>query len=125
MRFEIDGVPLVVRSAEGAVQRGPLTRESFADVTPPIFVDGRVDHDLSPFVIRGTGSTSAGFEARLLDEEGRQLGWAIVAPTSGPRGAFKETVDLFPDSYRVTLEVHESGADSVVRIPLFVEGIVP
>ena len=129
VRFRIDGRPLRVRSAEGTVQRRPLTRGSFADVMPPIFVNGPAvgERVRSPLVIRGTATTSAGrLDARILDEDGRTLGWKIVTTSaSGTRDRFKETVVFTPVASQVTLEVYEPSADGrrihVVKIPLYVD----
>ena len=130
VRLRIDGRPLRVRDANGAVQRRPLTRGSFADAAPPIFVNAPAvgDHVRSPLVIRGTATTKTGrLYARILDEDGRTLGWQIVTTSaSGTRERFKETVVFAPEASHVTLEVYEPSADGrgrihVVKIPLFVD----
>jgi hypothetical protein len=135
VRFRIDGKPLVFRSGEGAVQRGPQTRASFEDVTPAIFVEIPAvgDHVGSPLVIQGTANTfEAQFVARVLGEDGQTLAEQSVMATSGSgtRGTFNEAISFTADESLVTLEVYEpSAADGrpihVVRIPLDLEGTVP
>jgi germination protein M len=135
VRFRIDGQPLVFRGGEGAVQRGPQTRDSFEDVTPAIFVEIPAvgDHVGSPLVIQGTANTfEAQFVARILGEDGQTLGEQSVMATSGSgtRGTFNEAISFTADASRVTLVVFEpSAADGrpihVVRIPLSLEGTVP
>ncbi len=131
VRFRIDGLPLVFRSGEGTVQRGPQTRDSFEDMTPAIFVEIPTpgDHVGSPLVIQGTANTfEAQFVARILDEDGRTLGQQSVMATSGSgtRGTFNEAIRFTTDASRITLVVYEpSAADGhpihVVRIPLYLE----
>ena len=130
VRFRIDGVPLVFRSGEGTVQRGPQTRQAFEDVTPAIFVEVPAvgDHVGSPLIIQGTANTfEAQFFARIRDAAGRSLVNKSVMATSGSgtRGTFNEAISFATSSTSITLEVYESSAADgrpvhVVRIPLLI-----
>jgi hypothetical protein len=128
VRLRIDGSNLVFRTPEGAVQTQPLTRRSFEDVTPPIFIEQPAVGDVvtSPLAVSGTANTfEAQFMLKVIAAEGTVLYDESIMATSGTgtRGLFSTQVVFSTSATAVTLEAYESSAASglpinVVKVPL-------
>lgn len=132
VRLKVEGDNLVFRSPEGTVQTRPLTRRTFEDVTPAIFVERPAVGDVvsSPMVVSGTANTfEAQFMIRVRDDKGVELYNESARATSGTgtRGLFSERVTFATNAPAITLEVYETSMASglptnVVKIPLRLAG---
>lgn len=127
--FTLEGEPVEVFSGEGILVDHPMTRGDFADLLPPILVQGPVVGQLvtSPLTVTGTANVfEATVSISVLDAAGTEIVRTFTTATCGTgcRGDYSESVHFDVDRTQPgTIRVYESSAENgepinVVEIPV-------
>jgi hypothetical protein len=127
INISIDGEPVDVLSADGTVLDGPVTREDFADLLPPIIVEVPeiwADVTMPPRIAGTADALAATVKARVLDFDGNVLAEATATPTAGSRGDFSfeipfELSQCQPGSVQVEGHDADGGSIGLVEIPVW------
>jgi immunoglobulin-like protein involved in spore germination/sporulation and spore germination protein len=115
--FQLDGEPVTTFSAEGIVMEGPLGREDFADLLPPISVEQPLlgAEISSPVTVSGTANVfEATVSIRILDAQGNEIAKTFTTATCGTgcRGDYSEKVEFKVDARQAgIIEVYEESAE--------------
>jgi hypothetical protein len=84
VRFLLDGQPVGVPTSERGVVDGPVTRDDYVSVLPPVFVDSPAWGGRTSGLISGRANVfEATFFIELSDAQGRVLDARVVTATCG------------------------------------------
>jgi hypothetical protein len=103
VELELAGEPVDEFGAEGLIVAHPMTRADFEALSPTVLIESPLPGETvsSPVRVRGTSNT---FEAtsliKILDQDGKQIGFQVVTATSGTgqRGTFDMSVPFTVDA---------------------------
>jgi hypothetical protein len=130
VKIALNGQPIENQPGLGIDLSQPLTRATFEQETPAIFVETPAIDDTisSPLRLTGTANTfEATFTARLLDADGDVVAEEVVTATSGTgtRGTFDVTIPFTAPAGPATITVFEpsakdGSATNVVNVPVVI-----